>query len=140
MALISSALTPRVVPGGHRGKPWFISRSFHRHHDFGFTRRAAATFPGFGSADMGLIQFDQAGQLVIGCSRRHGLPDLMPHDPHRFISPDFQDPLQRQHGCATFLSPHQEDHPEPFSQGRPGLMKNRAGRQRGLVTTSFAGI
>jgi len=41
---------------------------------------------------------------------------------------------------AAFLSPHQEDHPEPFSQGRPGLMKNRSGRQRGLVTTGFAGI
>ena len=50
----------------HRGKPWFISRSFHRHHDFGFPRSAVATFARFGSADIGIIQFDQAGQLVIG--------------------------------------------------------------------------
>lgn len=103
-------------------------------------RGATATFAWLGAADIGIIQFDQPGQLARGIALRHGLADLMPHDPHRFISLDLQDPLQRQHGRAAFLLPHQEDHPEPFSQGCFGLMKNRAGRQRGLVTTSFAGI
>ena len=39
----------------HGGKPWFISRGFHRHHDFGFTRGATATFAWFGAADMGIL-------------------------------------------------------------------------------------
>lgn len=64
----------------------------------------------------------------------------LPHGPHRFIGPDLQNPLQRQHGGTAFLSSHQEDHPEPFPQGRPGLMKNRSGRHRSLVTTGLAGI
>jgi hypothetical protein len=68
----------------HGGKPCFISRGFHRHHDFGFTRGATATFAWFGAADLGIIQLDQAGQLVRGIALRHGLADLMPHDPHGF--------------------------------------------------------
>lgn len=142
-----TSLSPRLnlvaaYPGylAHGGKPGFISRGFHRHPDFGFTRGATATFAWFGAADLGIIQFDQPGQLVRGLALRHGRADLMAHDPHRFISPDLKDPLPRQHGGAAFLSPHQEDHPEPFSQRRPGLMKNRAGRPRGLVTTGSAGI
>ena len=125
------------TPGGKSG---LIGRSFHGYHHLGLAGGATSSFAWFGATDIGIIQFDQTGQRVTGLALRHGLADLMPHDPHRFLGPGFQDSLQRQHGGATFLSAHEEDHPEPFPQGGPGLMKNRPGRQRSLVTTSFAGI
>ena len=43
-------------------------------------------------------------------------------------------------GRATFLSPQQEDHPEPFSQGRPRLMKIVPSVSEISVPTSFAGL
>ena len=69
-----------AYPGhlAHGGKPWFISRGFHRHHDLGFTRGATATFAGFGAADIGIIQFDQAGQLVTGIRSAMALRILCP--------------------------------------------------------------
>lgn len=91
-----------LTPGG---KPWFISRGCHRHHDLGFTRAATATFAWFGAAVLNIIQFDQPGHLAIGMALRHGLADLMSHEPHRFISSDLQDPWPRQQGGAAFLSP-----------------------------------
>ena len=114
MALISSAAYPGSL--AHRGEPGFISAEFpppprlwaypqRRGHVCLVWVRRRRSHP----------VRSRAGQLVIGhrgC--RHGLADALSHDPHRFISADFQDPLQRQHGSATALSPHRDDHPDPF--------------------------
>ena len=54
-----------AYPGhlAHGGKPGFICRGFHRHHNFGFTRGATATFAWFGGTDIGIVHLDQPANL-----------------------------------------------------------------------------
>jgi hypothetical protein len=81
---------------------------------------------------------DQTSQLVVGIPFGQGFANLVAHGPDGFVAFDFQHPLQGQHRNATFLAPHQPDHPEPFVQRGSGLVKHGACGQRGLIAAGPA--
>jgi len=122
----------------HGGKSGLVVRRLYSDHHLGLAGRTSAALAGLGSPEVSVVHLDQAREFIIGIPVRQGLANLVAHSPHGFIALDLQHPLQRRHGDAALLAPHQPDHPEPFSQGSPRLMKYGTGGQRSLVTAGLA--
>ena len=126
-ALLYQGLNLLAADSGHQphgGKPGLIGRGFHGYHHLGLASGATSTFAGLGSTEVGVVHFDQAGQLVVRIPCGPGFANLVAHGPHGFVALDFQHALQSQHGDAAFLATHQPDHPEPFGQRGSGLVEH----------------
>ena len=121
----------------HGGKPGLIGRGFHGYHHLGLASGATSTFAGLGSTEVGVVHFDQAGQLVVRIPCGQGLANLVAHGPDGFVALDLQHPLQSQHGDAAFLASPQPDHPEPFGQRSSGFVEHGTCGQRGLIAASL---
>ncbi len=121
----------------HGGKSTVYRPGSPRLPPLGLASCATSTFAGFGSTEVNVIHLDQPSQFVIGIPLGHGLANLVAHGPDGLVTFNFQHPLQGQHRNAAFLSSHQPNHPEPFGQRGPGLVKHGASGQRGLITTGL---
>lgn len=86
----------------------------------------------------GIIQFDEAGQLIAAIPMGHGRPDLVAHRPDGLVGRDAQKSLGFQHGDSMFVMAHEQDQPEPLSQGGPGLLEDGPRGQRDLVPAALA--
>jgi len=82
--------------------------------------RATATFAWLGSAEMGIIHFDQSGQLVIGIPLRHGLANLVAHNPPGFVSAVLQYPLEKRREAPLFAAPSERSS-RTISSGASGF-------------------
>lgn len=90
------------------------------------------------AAKEGVVHLDEAGELITAVPLGHGGADLVAHGPGGLIRAHPQQELGLQHGDSVFVVTHQQDQPEPFSKRHPGLVEDRACRQRELVPASFA--
>ena len=103
-------------------------------------RAARPRLPGPAPPTKSIIQSKQAGQLVISIARRHGLADLMPHDPTPFYKSGFPRSVAKTTWKRHFsVVPSGKSSRTIFSGASWSYEKLRC-RQRGLVITSFAGI
>ena len=87
------------------------------------------------SADEGLIHLDFAGQPVPTWPD-HRAPDLVEPRPSRTIATQAQNTLETQRTRTVLLTDDPPDRPKPDGQGTPGVLKDRAGGHRYLLTTA----
>jgi len=133
--LLEDLLTAETLHLLHGGKSCFSALRLNGHYHALLTSRSATSFPWFRRSEVGVIHLDQPGQCISGIPMGHGLANLMTHHPHRLVAFDVQHALRRQHGDATLLPSHEEDHPKPFSEGGSRLVKNGSRCQRDLILT-----
>ena len=119
----------------HGGKSCFIILRFNGHHHLLLTTRSATSLPWFRRSEGGVIHLDHSGQFITGIPMGHGLANLMTHHPHCLVAFDVHHALRRQHGDATFLPSHEEEHPRPCSYGSSRVVKNSPSWQRGRILT-----
>ncbi len=90
------------------------------------------------SPEEGIIQLDEAGQLIAAVPVGHGGSDLVAHRPDGLIGADAQEALSFQHGDAVLVVAHEKDEPEPLAQRGPGFVEDGPGGQRDLIPAAFA--
>lgn len=83
------------------------------------------------ATEEGVIDLDQASELVSSVSRFHGLANLVQHGP-RALEADIDFSRQGQGREATLVRCDQVDGPEPLHKRRPCVMHDRSSGKRSL--------
>jgi hypothetical protein len=122
----------------HLGEAWLLFFSLCTHHYFCLSHGTTAPFARLGGTKIGIIHLDQASQRLGGLSISHGFSNLVSHHPDGLIACDLQHSLKGTHGDTAFLPSHQKDHPEPFPQRGPCLMKDGACGEGQLIAACLA--
>src|SRR5271157_5598055 len=93
--------------------------------------------PWFRSAHVAFVDFDQALQSIALIAVRHGLANLMLHQPSRGVR-DADLLAQLQRGNPFLVLAHAVDRPEPAREGSSSLVKNGTGGDRTLIPADGA--
>ncbi len=96
-------------------------------HQHRVLARAAPLFAVTPAPEVGIIDLDQARQLVLGVARGQYCVDLFQHQPRGGVGHVY-DPRQRHRTDPPFVLGYQEDCPEPIRERQFGLVKDGAGR------------
>jgi len=103
--------------------------------DFSSVCLAARTL--LGAAHLGFIDLDAAFE-TIPPRANHGEAKLVKPQPCGFVAAEPEDSLQSESTCSRLLAGSQPHRLEPQSQRFVRHLEQRAGRDRGLVTTTCA--
>ena len=106
-------------------------------HHQGLVSHASAAPSGLDSPDVCLVHFDLAGEQVPTGSN-HGASELLEAGPGCPIAPEPEQPLQSKGADPVLLVGEPPHGAEPGPQGKVAPMKDRPGRDGGLVSTLAA--
>jgi len=106
-------------------------------HHQSLISQASAAPPGLDSPDVRLVHFDLAGERVPTGSN-HGAPELLEASPTRPITSEPEQPLQSKGADPVLLICEPPHGAEPSPQGKVAPVKDRSGRDGGLVSALAA--
>jgi len=89
---------------------------------------------GLRAANPRVIEFDLAMER-FPCRVHHRSAEFVEHQPGGFIATQPELTLDEKRGDATLVGGHQIRRPKPLRQRRLGVVENRAGRERYLMST-----
>lgn len=95
---------------------------------------SATTFAGLLPANVGFVHFDETAEPITP-GAYHCRAHLVQPCPRSLITSETQYPFQAQSARAVLLACHPPESPKPHCQGLVGVLKDRSGDDRNLVTT-----
>src|SRR3990172_1041739 len=122
-----------VRNGGEADAPDPLSIDLRGDHHQSLISQASAAPPGLDSPDVRLVHLDVAGERVPTGSN-HGASELLEAGPGCPIAPEPEQPLQSKGADPVLLVGEPPHGAEPSPQGKVAPVKDRSGRDGGLVS------